>query len=118
GGYRGLVLHGQLAPRGSVTAKTRVTEVIDKGPGKGALVYSKRVVVDKATGERIATATQTTFCRGDGGFGGPPREAPPVHAIPERAPHHVLDLPTPPGTAPIYRPRGAPNPPHVDPPGA
>src|SRR4030095_1007295 len=72
-GAQGLVVHRPRAPRGIVTAKTRVTEIIDKGPGKGALVYSERVLVDKATGERIATANQTTFCRGDGGFGGPPR---------------------------------------------
>jgi len=89
--------------------------VIDKGLGKGALVYSERVVVDQATGERIATATHTTFCRGDGGFGGPPREAPPVHAIPERAPDHVCDLPTRPEAALIYRLSGDPNPLHVDP---
>ncbi len=63
----------------------------------------------------IATATQTTFCRGDGGFGGPPREAPPVHAIPERAPDLVCDLPTRPETALIYRLSGDPNPLHVDP---
>ena len=114
-GEQGLELHRPLAPRGVVVGKTRVTEVIDKGPGKGALVYSERVVVDRATGERIATATHTTFCRGDGGFGGPPREAPPAHAIPERAPDHVCDLPTRPEAALIYRLSGDPNPLHVDP---
>jgi acyl dehydratase len=114
-GEQGLKLHRPLAPRGTVVGKTRVTEIIDKGPGKGALVYSERVVVDKATGEPIATATQTTFCRGDGGFGGPARESPPVHAIPERAPDAVCDLPTRPETALIYRLSGDPNPLHVDP---
>jgi acyl dehydratase len=114
-GEQGLVLHRPLAPRGAVVGKTRVTEVIDKGPGKGALVYSERVVTDRATGERIATATQTTFCRGDGGFGGPPREAPPVHPLPERAPDAVCDLATRPETALIYRLSGDPNPLHADP---
>lgn len=114
-GEQGLVLHRPLAPRGTVVGKTRVTEVIDKGPGKGALVYSERVVVDQATGEPIATATQTTFCRGDGGFGGPAGESPPAHAIPERAPDQVCDLPTRPETALIYRLSGDPNPLHVDP---
>jgi acyl dehydratase len=114
-GEQGLVLHRPLTPRGAVIGKTRVTEIIDKGPGKGALVYSERVVTDKATGERIATATQTTFCRGDGGFGGPPREAPPVHSLPERAPDEVCDLATRPETALIYRLSGDPNPLHVDP---
>lgn len=114
-GEQGLVLHRPLAPRGTVVGKTRVTEIIDKGPGKGTLVYSERVVIDQSTGERIATATHTTFCRGDGGFGGPLRESPPVHAIPERAPDAVCDLPTRPETALIYRLSGDPNPLHVDP---
>jgi acyl dehydratase len=114
-GEQGLTLHRPLAPRGAVTGKTRVTEIIDKGPGKGALVYSERVVTDRATGEKIATATQTTFCRGDGGFGGPPREARPVHPIPDRAPDQVCDLATRPETALIYRLSGDPNPLHVDP---
>jgi acyl dehydratase len=114
-GEQGLTIHRPLKPRGTVVGKTRVTEIIDKGTGKGALVYSERVVTDQATGERIATATQTTFCRGDGGFGGPPREAPPVHALPERAPDQVCDLATRPETALIYRLSGDPNPLHVDP---
>jgi acyl dehydratase len=114
-GEQGLVLHRPLAPRGTVVGHTRVTEIIDKGPGKGALVFSERTVVDQASGEKIATATQTTFCRGDGGFGGPPREAPPPHSIPERAPDLVCDLPTRPEAALIYRLSGDPNPLHVDP---
>src|SRR6266700_849191 len=81
-GEQGLVLHRPLAPRGTVTGRTRVTEIIDKGPGKGALVYSERELIDAASGEKIASVTQTTFCRGDGGFGGPARAAPPVHPIP------------------------------------
>jgi hypothetical protein len=43
--------------------------------------------------------TQTTFCRADGGFGGPPRESPPSHKVPERAPDLVCDL----GTRPRWR---------------
>jgi acyl dehydratase len=114
-GEQGLVLHRPLPPRGAIVGRNRVTEVIDKGPGKGALVYSERVVTDKASGEKLATVTQTTFCRGDGGFGGPPRQAPPVHLIPERAPDFVGDLATRPEAALIYRLSGDPNPLHVDP---
>ena len=58
---------------------------------------------------------QTTFCRGDGGFGGPPREQRPVHPIPERAPDFVCDLPTRPEMALIYRLSADPNPLHADP---
>jgi acyl dehydratase len=114
-GEQGLVLHRPLAASGTIVGRTRVTEIIDKGPGKGALVYSERVVTDKKSGQKIATVTQTTFCRGDGGFGGPPREAPAVHPIPERAPDFVSEMPTRPETALIYRLSGDPNPLHVDP---
>jgi acyl dehydratase len=114
-GEQGLVLHRPLPASGAIVGRTRVTEVIDKGPGKGALVFSERVVTDKASGEKIATVTQTTFCRGDGGFGGPAREAPPVHLIPERAADFVADLSTRPEGALIYRLSGDPNPLHVDP---
>src|SRR3954463_8816029 len=114
-GEQGLVLHRPLAPRGTVVGKTRVTEIVDKGPGKGALVLSERTVIDQASGQKIATATQTTFCRGDGGFGGPPREQLAPHPIPESAPDFACDLPTCPEAALIYRLSGDPNPLHADP---
>src|SRR5580700_8305599 len=59
-GEQGLVLHRPLAARGTAIGRTRVTEIIDKGPGKGALVYSERELIDGATGEKIASLTQTT----------------------------------------------------------
>ena len=114
-GEQGFRLHAPLMPRGTVTGKSRIVEVIDKGAGKGALVYTERQVTDKKTGELIATVTQTTFCRADGGFGGPPREQPAPHPIPERAPDLVCDLPTRPEQALIYRLSADLNPLHVDP---
>lgn len=114
-GEQGFRLHRPLEPRGRITGVTRVTEIVDKGPGKGALLYSERRIVETATGEAIATLSQTTFCRGDGGFGGPPRETPPPHALPDRAPDLVCDLPTRPEAALIYRLNGDPNPLHVEP---
>jgi acyl dehydratase len=114
-GEQGLVLHRPLAPRGTVIGRTRVTEIIDKGAGKGAHVYSERELIDGASGERIATVTHTTVCRGDGGFGGPKRAAPAVHPIPQRAPDLVCERGTRPEAALIYRLSGDPNPLHVDP---
>src|SRR6185437_3660836 len=90
--------------------RQRILDVIDKGAGKGALVLTERKVTDKATGELIATVTQTTFCRADGGFGGPPRQAPEPHPIPSRAPDAVCDLTTRPESALIYRLSGDRNP--------
>ena len=63
----------------------------------------------------LATITQTTFCRADGGFGGPKRETPPPHAIPDRKPDFTCDMPTRPEMALIYRLSGDWNPLHADP---
>jgi acyl dehydratase len=114
-GEQALTIHRPLAPRGTVIGKTRVVDIIDKGAGKGALVLTERTVVDKASGAPVATVRQTTFCRGDGGFGGPPRESPVPHKLPDRAPDLICDLPTRPEAALVYRLSGDPNPLHVDP---
>ncbi len=114
-GEQGLVLHHPLPTSGTVIGRTRVTGLVDKGEGKGALLYSKRDVFDKASGTHLATLTSTSFLRGDGGFGGAsgPTRAP--HAIPDRAPDATLDLPTLPQAALIYRLSGDYNPLHADP---
>jgi acyl dehydratase len=114
-GEHDLVLHKPLPPCGAVKSTTHVTEVIDKGPGKGALVISERKLSDKATGQLYATIVQTTFCRGDGGFGGPKRPTPEPHALPGRAPDAVCDLVTRPEMALLYRWNADMNPLHADP---
>ena len=70
-GEQGLRIHKPLAPEATVMATTKVTGLIDKGADKGALIYLERTLVDKETGEELATLTSTSFGRGDGGFGGP-----------------------------------------------
>jgi acyl dehydratase len=114
-GEQGFTLNAPVKPRGTVVGKTRIVEVIDKGEGKGAVVYTERKITDKASGQLLATVTQTTFCRADGGFGGPPRETPPSHKLPERAPDLVCDLGTRPEMALIYRLSADINPLHADP---
>jgi acyl dehydratase len=114
-GEHSMQMHKPLRESGTVIGRTRVLDVIDKGAGKGAIVYSERMIADKASGDLLCTIGQTTFCRGDGGFGGPPREQRPVHPIPERAPDLSCDLATRPEQALIYRLSADPNPLHVDP---
>jgi len=114
-GEQGFKLHRPLAAQDIVVGRTRIVEVIDKGAGKGALVLTERDISDKKTGEAIATVTQTIFCRGDGGFGGPAREAPPPHPVPARTPDAVCDLGTRPEMALIYRLNGDYNPLHAEP---
>jgi acyl dehydratase len=114
-GEQGIIMHRPLAGAGTVIGRQRIVEGIDKGAGKGALVLSERKIADKATGEPVATVTHTMFCRGDGGFGGPPREAPAPHPLPARAPDVLCDFVTRPETALIYRLSGDLNPLHSDP---
>ena len=114
-GEQGLRIDRPLPPQGTVVGRTRVSAIIDKGADKGALIYTERTVIDKATGESLATLTSTTFARGDGGFSGPTRPTPAPHPIPQRKPDSVCDLPTLPQAALIYRLSGDPNPLHADP---
>ena len=58
-GEQGFTLHKPLMPEATVVGHSRIVEVIDKGAGKGALILSERKVTDKASGELIATITQT-----------------------------------------------------------
>lgn len=114
-GEQGIVLHKLPPPEGEVIGRTRVTAIVDKGEGKGMLVYTERSVTDAATGELLASLPSTTFCRGNGGFGGPTGPVPPVHALPEREPDLSITLPTLPQAALIYRLSGDYNPLHADP---
>lgn len=114
-GEQGIEWHGPVPAEGTVVAQNRVVEVIDKGADKGALLYLEREIADKATGAPIATLTSTTFARGDGGFGGPAGPLKAVHAIPDRAPDLVVETPTLPQAALIYRLSGDPNPLHASP---
>ena len=109
-------LHRPLAAAGRVLGHTRVTGLHDKGAEKGALMLQRRQVLDAADGAPVATVTQTTMLRGDGGFGGSHGEALPApHAIPDRAPDAVCELPTLPQAALLYRLNGDFNPLHADP---
>ena len=93
-GEQGFTIHRPLPVEGAVTGLTDITDVIDKGKDKGALVLTKSIVRDKATQEIVCTLTSTSFCRADGGFGGPSGPVRTPHAIPERAPDLTCDLPT------------------------
>lgn len=114
-GEEHLVLHRPLATSGTIVARHRIHDVIDKGAGKGALLLMERAIFDKASGEALATIRQTVFCRADGGFGGETRPSPPVHPIADRAPDLVCDLHTRPEMALIYRLSADVNPLHADP---
>lgn len=114
-GEQGFVIHKPLPVEGTIIGKTRVTAVLDKGKDKGALLVTACDVRDKATDELICTLSSTTFCRADGGFGGPSGPVKAPHPVPESPPQQVCDLPTLPQAALIYRLSGDYNPLHADP---
>ena len=114
-GEQGIILHRPLQPAGRLRGRTRVTGVVDKGKGRGALLYTERHIVNDESGEPVATLSSTSFCRGDGGFGGPNGPVKAVHPVPERAPDAIVHLPTLAQTALIYRLSGDLNPLHADP---
>ncbi|MES2999519.1 MAG: MaoC/PaaZ C-terminal domain-containing protein [Pseudomonadota bacterium] len=111
------VLHAPLPPSGQVTATSRVTAIWDKGAGKGSLMQQEREVRDAASGALLATITQLTLMRGNGGFGEGGSDGAPAapHPIPPRAPDALCDLPTLAQAALIYRLSGDMNPLHADP---
>ncbi|WBU56273.1 MaoC/PaaZ C-terminal domain-containing protein [Paracoccus sediminicola] len=114
-GEQGMTIHQTIPPEATIVAKTRVTGLVDKGEGKGALLYYEKQVHDEDNGALLATCRGTTFLRGDGGFGGPTGPTKRAHQLPDSAPSHVFDTPTRPEQALLYRWNGDPNPLHLDP---
>ncbi|MGA0594018.1 MaoC/PaaZ C-terminal domain-containing protein [Enterovirga sp. CN4-39] len=114
-GEQRIAMHRPLPVSGEVVGKTRIVGLVDKGPGRGALMYSEKEVRDAGTGDLLATTRSTTFLRGDGGFGGPegPVEAP--HALPDTSPDETVDVATRPEQALYYRLNGDDNPLHANP---
>ena len=114
-GEQGFAIHRPLPVEGEIAGLTKVTGVVDKGKDKGALVMTECTVRDKASGNTLCTLTSTSFCRADGGFGGPSGPARTPHPIPATPPDAVCDLPTLPQAALIYRLSGDYNPLHAEP---
>ncbi|KPF72431.1 3-alpha,7-alpha,12-alpha-trihydroxy-5-beta-cholest-24-enoyl-CoA hydratase [Bosea sp. AAP35] len=114
-GEQAMTMHQPLPPEGEIVGRTRIVDIVDKGPGKGALVYAEREIRNGADGVLLATLLQTVFCRGDGGFGGKSESPRRPHPTPDRAADLSIALPTHPQLALIYRLSGDLNPLHADP---
>lgn len=106
-----LTVHRPLPASGEARVSSRIAHVWDKG--KAAVI----VLESSATSpedEPLWTTTMQIWARGEGGFGGEPGPETPW-AAPERDPDFVLDSPTTPGQALLYRLNGDLNPLHADP---
>lgn len=113
--------HRPLPASGTVAGKNRVTHLIDKGEGKGAILIIERQLENEA-GALLATLQQATFLRGDGGYsqlrGGQPSDVPlpALQPTPEdRASDFTDTQSTRPEAALLYRLMGDFNPLHADP---
>ena len=102
-GEHSIRIHHPIPHEAQVEGVSRIVDLIDKGEGKGALIYVEREIRDAQNSTLFATVYQTVFCRGDGGFGGPAKAQLAPKPMPQRAPDSRISLPTSPQTALVYR---------------
>ncbi|MFM9370456.1 MaoC/PaaZ C-terminal domain-containing protein [Streptomyces sp. Da 82-17] len=110
-GGQEVTVHRPLPAAARAYALTRVTDVYDKGAA--AVVVQESTLVGEDD-EPLLTQRNQIFVHGEGGFGGdrgPSGRTP----APDRAPDAVLDVPTLPQQALLYRLSGDWNPLHADP---
>ena len=108
-----------LAPSGKLRSEMSVLDVIDRGAGKGAMIVSERFIIEDESNAAVARIIQHTLCRGDGGFSGvepqPRSETARISNAEETPADWVVNLPTLPQAALLYRLFADLNPLHVDP---
>jgi acyl dehydratase len=114
-GEQGIIFERPLKPAAVVRGEYEVLGVDDKGPGKGAVIFFEKRILDAEDDGLICRVRSTYFLRGDGGCGSWGELLPGPSALPERAPDVVIELPTMARQALIYRLSGDYNPVHIDP---
>ena len=110
-GEHDLHLNGPVPPEAKVSNTVKILDIFDKG--KAALVVVETESRDEQ-GTTLFANRASLFIRGEGGFGGDSGPKP-GNLPPERAPDRVVESPTLPQQALIYRLSGDKNPLHADP---
>lgn len=110
-----LQIYKPLPVAGTVIGQMHVVDIYDKGADKGAVMVVRNEISDAATREPLAMSGFSVLLRKNGGFGGSSEGIPMPHSTPTIAADTLLDLPTRPEQAFIYRLSGDYNPLHVDP---
>src|SRR5262245_10162451 len=110
-GEQKIEIHRPIPTAAQTETQARIKGLYDKG--KAALIVIETETSEKG-GAPLFTNTTSIFARGEGGFGGEsgPR---PGNEAPDRAPDLVVQSPTAPSQALLYRLNGDKNPLHVDP---
>jgi acyl dehydratase len=111
-GEQDIQLSRPLPTTATSTTSGRVAEIWDKG--KAALVVVEATTED-GKGQTLCVNRFSLFLRGEGGFGGVPGPSSTVEPAPDRAPDHVVESPTLPQQALLFRLSGDINPLHADP---
>lgn len=114
-GEQSLTLHQPIPVEGKLLSRFHIEDIHDKGPDKGAILYSRREIYLHRSGDHLATERKATFLRGDGGKGGRSGVSLQVDRVPDRPCDIQVSLPTRPDQALIYRLSGDYNPLHIDP---
>ncbi|MGH3763380.1 MaoC/PaaZ C-terminal domain-containing protein [Actinophytocola sp.] len=110
-GTQSITVSGLIPATGSAVARSRIADVWDK---EKAAVIIQETTVDEPSGAPLWTASSAIFVRGEGGFGG--RRGPSTAVeVPDRDPDRVIETPTLPQQALLYRLCGDRNPLHADP---
>jgi acyl dehydratase len=104
-------IHRPIPVRATVTNRAQVADVYDKR--KAAVVVVQAETYDQS-GQLLFTNRASLYLRGEGGFGGDPGPGRTDH-MPDRQPDLVVESPTLPQQALLYRLSGDKNPLHADP---
>lgn len=110
-GGQEITVHQPIPVEGKARSRGRIVDVHDKG--KAAVIVQEAETVD-LSGNPLFTTRSSIFAVGEGGFGGDRGPSTRV-ALPDRAPDAMLDTPTLPQQALLYRLSGDRNPLHADP---
>lgn len=110
-----LELYRPLPPAGNLLANQKIIGVTDRGEAQGAEIEVESELRRKNDDTVLCTLTSRLIARADGGFGGPPPIARERHALPDREPDLVCELPTRRDQALLFRLSGDLNPLHADP---
>ncbi|KAA9158261.1 3-alpha,7-alpha,12-alpha-trihydroxy-5-beta-cholest-24-enoyl-CoA hydratase [Amycolatopsis acidicola] len=110
-GTQAITTHRPIPVEGKAAGRTKVVDVQDKG--KAAVIITETEVTG-ADGSPLWTERSSIFARGEGGFGGERGSSDKVE-LPDREPDEVIETPTLPQQALLYRLCGDRNPLHADP---
>ncbi len=112
-GEQAVTLHKPIPVKGTITSKSRVAAIWDKG--KGAVITIEADMFEKESGDALFSTSSSVFIRGAGDFGGERGPSTAPFEAPDRAPDQQVKYQTTPDQALIYRLSGDWNPLHSDP---